>query len=225
MQPIEAILFEPVGCLAEFPSEPFHEIAARVFGLPKKKPSRSGSRAYWHLLNLMEGSDVGSKAESIEALETEAVDSATVYEDVLPALSELHAMGTKLCLASSLSRAAIRRFLVTCGFDPLFDGVWSRDDAGGVKAAPLRCALRAASVQPEQAMFLTDTAEGLKVSKSIGIHPILMMNDPDEARRLTTHEPSGGIVSLHELPDFIRLVLSRRESPIPDPRSPTPVVI
>ena len=31
-------------------------------------------------------------------------------------------------------------------------------------------------------------------------------NDPDEARRLTTHEPAGGIVSLHELPDFIRLV-------------------
>jgi len=33
-----------------------------------------------------------------------------------------------------------------------------------------------------------------------------MMNDPDEARRLTAHNPAGGIVSLHELPDFIRLV-------------------
>jgi hypothetical protein len=33
-----------------------------------------------------------------------------------------------------------------------------------------------------------------------------MMNDPDEAMRLAVHGPSGGIVSLHELPDFIRLV-------------------
>jgi hypothetical protein len=28
MRIIEGILFEPVGCLAEFPSEPFSEIAA-----------------------------------------------------------------------------------------------------------------------------------------------------------------------------------------------------
>jgi beta-phosphoglucomutase-like phosphatase (HAD superfamily) len=206
MQPIQAILFEPVGCLAEFPSEPFHEIATRIFGVPKKKPSRSGSRAYWHLLNLMEGSQVGSKAESIEALEMEAVDSAAVYEDVLPALSELRAMGTRMYLASSLSRAAIRRFLVKCSLDPLFAGVWSRDDAGGIKAAPLRCAVAAAAARPEQTMFLTDTAEGLRTAKSVGIHPILMMNDPDEARRLTAYDPSGGIVSLHELPDFVRLL-------------------
>lgn len=36
--------------------------------------------------------------------------------------------------------------------------------------------------------------------------PILMMNDPGEARRLAMREPAGGIVSLHELPDFIRFL-------------------
>jgi len=55
-------------------------------------------------------------------------------------------------------------------------------------------------------MFLTDTAEGLKVAESVGVNPILMMNDPDESRRLAMHKPAGGIVSLHELPDFIRIV-------------------
>src|SRR5215469_8966741 len=181
MQQIKAILFEPVACLAEFPPEPFLQ----------KKPSRSGSRVYWHLLNLMES----SHAESIESLELEAVEAAQVYEDVLPALSELKQMGIKLLLTSSLSRAAINAFLRKCS--PPFDGIWSRDDAGGIKEAPLRCALAAAAVPPEHAIFLTDTAEGLKVAKSVGVHPILMMNDPDEARRLTTHDPSGGIVSLH----------------------------
>ncbi len=58
-------------------------------------------------------------------------------------------------------------------------------------------------------MFLTDTAEGLKVAESVGVNPILMMNDPDESRRLAAHNPAGGIVSLHELPDFIRVVRGR----------------
>ena len=49
-------------------------------------------------------------------------------------------------------------------------------------------------------------AEGLKVANALGLNSILMMNDPDEAMRLAAHDPTGGIVSLHELPDFIRLV-------------------
>jgi hypothetical protein len=97
MQTIRGILFEPVGCLAEFPAEPFLEIAARLSG-GKKKTSRSGSRAYWHLLNLMET----SKSDSLEALEVAAVDGASLYEDVIPALSELKAMAS--------SYASRRRF-------------------------------------------------------------------------------------------------------------------
>ena len=53
MQTIEALLLEPVGCLAEFPSAPFHEIAVRLFGR-KRKASSSASQAYWHLLNLID---------------------------------------------------------------------------------------------------------------------------------------------------------------------------
>lgn len=199
METIKGILFEPVGCLAEFPPEPFLEIAARISGR-KKHASKSGSRAYWHLLNLME--TAGCLAP--DALELEAVHAAGLYEDVLPALSELRAMGIQLFLASSLSSAAIARFLERCPHN--FDGVWSRDNSGGSKAAPLACALNAANLRPTDAMFLTDTAEGLKVARSVGVHPILMMNDPDESKRLAMQNPAGGVVSLHELPDFIRLV-------------------
>ena len=201
MRAIEAILFEPVGCLAEFPAEPFLEIAARLTGR-KKQVSRSGSRAYWHLLNLME-----TVAPAMpEALEFEAVDGASIYEDVAPALAELKAMGVGLFIASSLSNAAIVRFLEQGCMQEFFSGVWGRENSGGIKAQPLRCAVAGASLHPEHTVFLTDTAEGLKVAKSLGITSILMMNDPDEAQRLAMHNPSGGIVSLHELPDFIRLV-------------------
>ena len=43
---IEGIVFEPVGCLAEFPAEPFLEAAVQLCG-GKKKTSKSGSRSYW----------------------------------------------------------------------------------------------------------------------------------------------------------------------------------
>lgn len=201
MQAIEAILLEPVGCLAEFPAQPFNEIAAECFAR-KNKPSKSGSRSYWHLLNLMEAA--GNRTS--EALEMQAVEQASAYEDVGPALTELKTMGIQLILASSLSSAAITRFVAKNGLQEFFTAIWTRDNAAGIKAAPLQKAVAAASLNPQHVMYLTDTAEGLKVANSLALISVLMMNDPDEARRLTAHEPAGGIVSLHELPDFIRLV-------------------
>lgn len=214
MQAIEGILFEPVGCLAEFPSGPFLEIAFRLFGR-EKKPSQSGSRSYWHLLNLMQstGEELErSERELLEALEVQATAAASAYEDVAPALSQLKVMGIKLFIASSLSGAAITHFLNRHCLNELFSGVWSRDNAGGIKAAPLQAAVSGASLKPEQVMFLADTLEGLKAAQAVGVQSILMMNDPDEARRLAMHNPSGGIVSLHELPDFIRLVAAENSS-------------
>jgi beta-phosphoglucomutase-like phosphatase (HAD superfamily) len=214
MQTIEGILFEPVGCLAEFPADPFLEIASLVFHR-RKKPSQSGSRAYWHLLNLIEtaaGEFDQADRQMTEALEAQAVDAAHLYEDVVPSLAELEAMGVELILASSLGSGAVARFLQKFDLSRFFPSAWSRDSAGGIKAAPLRSALAAASLQPEQTMFLTDTTEGLQVAKSVGVIAILMMNDPDEARRLALREPAGGIVSLHELPDFVRLVAAQNAS-------------
>jgi beta-phosphoglucomutase-like phosphatase (HAD superfamily) len=205
MQAIGDLLLEPVGCLAEFPSEPFHEIAVRCFGR-KGKASPSGSRSYWHLLNLM---GEFSPQPLVQELEIEAVNAASVYEDIVPALRELKAMGVHVSIASSLSNAAVARFLKKNSLDEFFTGVWNRDNSGGIKAVPLVRALRGASLQPENVAFLTDTIEGIKVARVAGVHPILMMNDPDEARRLATHNPAGGVVSMHEIPDFIRLLAAQ----------------
>ena len=213
MQTIEGLLLDPVGCLAEFPSGPFHEIAVRLFGR-KGKASPSGSRSYWHLLNLMEAAERpldGERKAIGDALEAEAVAGASVYEDVLPVLAELKTMGIHLFIASSLSRSSITSFVERCSLREFLSGVWTRDEAGGVKAAPLLAALGGASLSPEKAMFLTDTVEGIKVARRAGVHPILMMNDPDEARRLAMHNPAGGVVSLHEIPDFIRLIAAQNK--------------
>jgi len=187
MRSIDAILFEPVGCLAEFPLGPF--------------------QSYWNLLQSMGESSFSPLAE---ALEIEAVNAASLYEDAVPALAELKAMGVHLSIASSLSDAAINRFLEKHALGEFFAGVWNRDNAGGIRAIPLIRAVRGASLVPGNVIFLTDTVEGIRVARSAGVHPILMMNDPDTARRLAMHNPAGGVVSLHEIPDFIRLIAAQR---------------
>ena len=79
-----------------------------------------------------------------EALEIEAVESRSLYEDVIPALAELKAMDIQLIIASSLSCGALGRFLQKNGLQQYFSDVWSRDNANGIKAAPLQSALAAA---------------------------------------------------------------------------------
>ena len=79
--------------------------------------------------------------------------------------------------------------------------------------APLVHAIASRSLVPDRVMVLTDTAEGLRAAKRVGANAILMMNDPDEAMRLTAERPDGGIVSLHELPDFVRLVAAENARP------------
>ena len=214
MQTIEALLLEPVGCLAEFPSAPFCEIAVRLFGR-KRKAGSSASRTYWDLLNLIEAAKtpLDAKKKSVaETLEIEAVDAASIYEDVVPAFAELKSMGIRLFVASSLSRRAASRFIERNSLGEFFSGVYTRDEAGSVKSAPLLNALGSASLPREKTMFLTDTLDGVKTARSVGVHPILMMNDPDEAQRLAMHNPAGGVVSLHEMPDFIRLIAAQNQS-------------
>jgi len=129
----------------------------------------------------------------------DSIEDAAPFEDVIPALSELKAMGIRLAIASTLPADAVTSFIERAGLKDFFEAVCTGE-------AALPQALEAITVEPGHAMFLTDNEEGLNIANALGVNSILMMNDPDEAMRLSEHSPSGGIVSLHELPDFIRLV-------------------
>lgn len=215
MRVIKAVLFEPVGCLAEFPAEEFNEIAATVFDV-KGTASTSGSEAYWALLDLMHTSGkklTPAETHVVEDLERQAAGKAHLYEDVGPALAELKAMNMTLIIASSLSTAAVSFFLDKFSLKDFFSAVWTRDSARGVKSAPLAKAMEGASLQPEHVMCLADTADGLNVAKEASANAILMFNDYDEGKRLAMHRPTGAIVSLHELPDAIRFVAEGAKVP------------
>jgi beta-phosphoglucomutase-like phosphatase (HAD superfamily) len=215
MQAVDAILFEPVGALAEFPAAPFQSVAARVFARSPAAEAQGGvggSIAYWDVLDLLASCDRPLRPDehaTIDAGELEAVDGAFVYDDAGPALAELAGLGVRLIVASSLSENALSRFLDRAAWSAVFHDRWSRDAAGGVADAVLRRAVTGGSLAPERVLFLADTEAGLRAATRAGVRPILMMNDPDEAMRLTACDPAGGIVSLHELPDLVRLVAAR----------------
>src|SRR5579871_5832248 len=155
MQIIKAVIFEPVGCLADFRADEFDAIAARLFNEADVSPS--GSEAYWNLLFRIEATGKkldASQSQMAESLELQAVENAQLYEDVVPALDELKSMGIDLLVASSLSAAAVKRFLEKSGIANYFSSVWTRENAGGIKAGPLKKAIESAGIPGDQAMVL-----------------------------------------------------------------------
>jgi beta-phosphoglucomutase-like phosphatase (HAD superfamily) len=209
MESIKAVLLEPVGCLAEFAPDAFNSAAADLFGA-RPDAEASGSQAYWRLMGLMDerplsGADLARLAE----LEVAAVEHADLYEDALPALAELKSLGVATVLASSLSRAAVTRFIERHALADLLAAAVTRDEAGGVMGKVLSAVIQKAQLAPSHVMALADTAQGLAIAKQLGVNAMLMINDYDEGRALAERNPAGGIVSLAELPDALRLIEQR----------------
>ena len=209
MEVIKAVLFEPVGCLAEFRPDEFVSAAADLFGAGPN-PEATGSQAYWRLLSLMEQRTAAADMLlRLEQLELQAVEHAELYEDVRWSLEELKSLGVAAVLASSLSRPAVARFIERHALADLLAGAVSRDEAGGVMAAVVRSVIDRAQLDPTRVMVLADTAEGLDMTKRLGLNAMLMINEYDEGRALAERNPAGGIVSLAELPDALRLIEQR----------------
>src|SRR5688572_19402919 len=100
MRQITAVLFDPVGTLAEFRAGAFEDMAVRLLGEPRA--AASGSEAYWHVLDLIEASEHPLTADNrrwLEELELKAVEEVDIYEDVVPALTELRTMNISLLMA------------------------------------------------------------------------------------------------------------------------------
>jgi beta-phosphoglucomutase-like phosphatase (HAD superfamily) len=209
MDSIKAVLLEPVGCLAEFAPDAFNTAAADLFGASPDAQA-SGSQAYWRLLGLMDARALSAASLArLEELELAAVAQAELYEDARPALAELKALGVATVLVSSLSRAAVTWFIERHALADLLAGAVTREEAGGVMGKVLRAVVDRAQLVPAQVMALADTAEGLATAKQLGLNAMLMINDYDEGRTLAERNPAGGIVSLAELADALRLIEQR----------------
>jgi FMN phosphatase YigB (HAD superfamily) len=222
VESIKALLFEPVGGLAEFRAQDFNSAAVDLFDASPDS-ALTGSQAYWALLGLMEQREISAASLlRLEAFDLRAVEHADLYEDVRPSLEALKSLGVATILVSSLSRGAVARFIEMHALADLFAGCVSRDEAGGIMARPLRFALDAAGIDPAHVMALADTAQALDLTKQLGLNAMLMINDYDEGRTLAQRNPAGGIVSLAELADALRLIEQRSglRTPSRPPRAP-----
>lgn len=209
MDVIKAVLLEPVGCLAEFRADEFNSAAADLFGA-SPDPEATGSQAYWRLLGLVERHTLAPESLArLQELELRAVEHAELYEDVRAALAQLKSLDVAAVVASSLSRAAVARFVERHALADLLAGAVTRDEAGGVRSKVLRFTVEQAGLAPAHVMALADTAEGLDICKQQGLSAMLMINDYDEGRALAERNPAGGIVSLAELADALRLIEQR----------------
>jgi beta-phosphoglucomutase-like phosphatase (HAD superfamily) len=209
VEAIKAVLFEPVGCLAEFRPDEFVSAAADLFGAGPNLEA-TGSQAYWRLLGLMEQRTASAEMQiRLQQLELQAVEHADLYEDVRWSLAELKSLGVATVLASSLSRPAVARFIERHALADLLAGVVTRDEAGGVMAKVVRCVIDQAQLDPARIMVLADTAAAIDMTKRLGLNAMLMINEYDEGRALAERNPAGGIVSLAELPDALRLIEQR----------------
>jgi FMN phosphatase YigB (HAD superfamily) len=213
VNPIKAVFLEPVGCLAEFRRDEF-DAAAALFGAAGADPEASGSQAYWRLIAAMQAQPLDrarapEAAEKLTGLELKAIARADLYEDVAGALAALKSLGIAAYLVTSLSREAAARFVGQHHLSDLLAGVVTRDEAQGVGAKVLQCAIAHAGLAPAEIMMLADTAEALEMAREAGLSAMLMINDYDEGRALAERNPVGGIVSLAELPDALRLIAQR----------------
>jgi phosphoglycolate phosphatase-like HAD superfamily hydrolase len=207
---IKAVLFEPVGCLAEFRADEFNTASAEL--LAATEAAATGSQAYWRMLDLLApryGTLSKTEWERLQGFELEACDRADLYPDVRACLEELKQIGVAAYIAASLSRAAVARFIERFSLADLLAGVIAREDAQGVMDAPLRRAIAQAKLDPARLMVLVETAEAIAVANALRLNAMLMINDYDEGRVLAERSPAGGLVSLAELPDALRLIEQR----------------
>jgi phosphoglycolate phosphatase-like HAD superfamily hydrolase len=207
VEAIKAVLLEPVGCLAEFLPDEFNAAALQLRG--GADAPATGSQAYWRLMGLLDQPYETFSADCrllFEEFERRAVERADLYPDVRPALEALRQLGVATFLVTSLSRSAVHRFVQRFALADLFSGSVTRDEAGGVMGRPLHYAIEHAALDPRRTMVLVDTAPALDMAKPLGLNTMLMINDYDEGRALAERNPAGGIVSLAELADALRLI-------------------
>jgi beta-phosphoglucomutase-like phosphatase (HAD superfamily) len=221
VETIAAVLFEPVGCLAEFRAEEFDSAASELFAAAAEADA-TGSEDYWRLCGLLgeRGDALAAAGKTrLQQLELGAVEHAELYEDVRPSLEELRRLGVAAHLVSSLSRPAVARFVERFSLADLFAAPVTRDEAGGVMDRPLRHAIASFSLDPRQTIYLVDTAQALDMTKALGLNAVMMFNDFDKSRALAERGPAGGVASLAELADALRLIEQRAGMKSP-PRPP-----
>ena len=193
---ITTVLFDLFGTLIELQrdSKPYHKIARQA---PFAERDELLRKSMLHSCNSLTDycKLIGvSVPENIEGLEEELkrdIEGAELFEDSLPALSQLKELGIKIGLISNLA-APYKKPVQALGIEKYFDVIVFSCDVGVAKPAPsiFQLALEQLGSSPAETIMVGDSYKSdVEGSSKIGVRGIQLVrngaqNRPNEISEL-----------------------------------------
>lgn len=113
-----------------------------------------------------------------------------------------------LGLVTSGNRARVRRQLRAFGFTDFFSACVCCEDAPKKKPhpAPLELALKRLRAEPEESIYIGDTAEDVEMARRAGVRPIGVLGPFPTAARIRAARPDALLRSIRDLPRLLTLM-------------------
>jgi len=113
-----------------------------------------------------------------------------------------------LGLVTSGNRARVHRQLRAFGFSDYFSACVCSEDAPKKKPhpAPLELALKRLRAEPEESIYIGDTAEDVEMARRAGVRPIGVLGPFPTAARIRAARPDALLRSIRDLPRLLKLM-------------------
>jgi HAD superfamily hydrolase (TIGR01509 family) len=119
---------------------------------------------------------------ALDTLERLYYAESTALQQLLPGVAEYlamaHELGLKTAIASSSTRKWVMEHLERFGIGGQFDAIVCREDVKRTKPDPelYRTALQRLGVEPDEAIALEDSSNGIHAAKAAGLYCVVVPN-------------------------------------------------
>lgn len=130
----------------------------------------------------------------------------SLFSGVFELVSELHAAGYHLAVATGKSRAGLNRSMERCGLGAYFSATRCADECHS-KPHPqmLEELLSEFLVPPERALMIGDTTHDLQMASNAGVSALAVAYGAHPAEALDALNPLARLQSVEELADWLRM--------------------
>jgi HAD superfamily hydrolase (TIGR01549 family) len=113
-----------------------------------------------------------------------------------------------LGLVTSGNRSRVRRQLRAFGFVDYFSACICSEDALRKKPhpAPLKLALKRLRADPDECIYVGDTAEDIEMARRAGVRPIGVLGPFPTAARVRAAQPDALLRSIRDLPRYLQMI-------------------
>jgi HAD superfamily hydrolase (TIGR01509 family) len=130
------------------------------------------------------GDRIGEQLDeaALDALERLYYGESTALQQLLPGVTDYlaaaHRLGLKTAVASSSTRKWVMEHLERLGIGRHFDAIICREDVKRTKPDPelYQTALQQLHVQPDEAIALEDSSNGIRAAKAAGLYCVVVPN-------------------------------------------------